>query len=202
MATLQRRAAKQADKRKRIHAAAKALFRARGYQGTTTRAIAERAGIAAGTLFLYVRDKDEALALVYGDDVAAALESGAVTRPPRLRFVSGLLHRVRGLYQLYARHPALALRYVRRIPVLEAHQQGAHDALNLRFSGALQDEVERAVRSGELRPGLDVPLATRTLFAVVRVSLFGWLATGAGSVEEGLGDLEQTLRLLVEGLGR
>ena len=63
------REAKKEDKRRRIRWAAAELFRKQGYDATTTRAIAERAGVATGTLFLYVRDKDEALALVYGHEV-------------------------------------------------------------------------------------------------------------------------------------
>ena len=115
----QGRVAKKEDKRRRIRAAAAELFRAQGYEATTTRSIAERAGIATGTLFLYVRDKDEALALVYGDEVDEVFAAAAKTRPSRLRFVRGVVHRLRGLYELYAGHPELALRFVRRIPTLE-----------------------------------------------------------------------------------
>jgi AcrR family transcriptional regulator len=195
------REAKKEDKRRRIRSAAADLFRARGYEETTTRAIAERAGVASGTLFLYVRDKDEALALVYGDEVDEALAAATKTRPSRLRFVRGVVHRLRGLYELYARHPELALRFVRRIPTLEDAEKSAHDARNARFLAVLRDELTRAVGSGELREDLDGELAARTLFAVVRVLIFGWLGAPKVNVDDGLRDLESTLRLLVKGMG-
>jgi AcrR family transcriptional regulator len=195
------REAKKEDKRRRIRAAAAELFRVQGYEETTTRAIAERAGIATGTLFLYVRDKDEALSLVYGDEVDEALAAATESRPSRLRFVRGIAHRLRGLYELYGRHPELALRFVRRLPTLEDAEKSAHDARNERFLAVLRDEVARAVVSGELRENLDVELATKTLFAVVRVLVFGWLAAPPAKVEEGLRELEATLRFLVTGMG-
>ncbi|HVJ90878.1 MAG TPA: hypothetical protein VM580_13830, partial [Labilithrix sp.] len=106
-----------------------------------------------------------------------------------------------GLYELYARHPELALRFVRRIPTLEDAEKEAHDARNERFLAVLRDEVNRAIGSGELRADLDAELATRTLFAVVRVLVFGWLAAPQLKLEEGLQGLESTLRLLVKGMG-
>jgi AcrR family transcriptional regulator len=200
-AVLPRREAKKRDKRERIRAAAAELFRARGYDQTTTREIAEHAGVATGTLFLYARHKDEALALVFGDDVDAALGSHTKSRPARLRFVAGLTHRLSGLYALYARDPELALRFVRRLPMLDDREKVAHDALNQRFVAVIRDEVARAVASGELRSDLDADLATHTLFAVVRVLIFGWLALPPVNVEAGRRELARTLRLLVAGMG-
>lgn len=195
------REAKKEDKRRRIIAAASALFRSLGYDATTTRAIAERAGVATGTLFLYVRDKDEALALVYGDDVDMALAAQTESRPHRLPFVGGMVHRLRGLYELYARHPDLALRYVRRIPTIEDAERKEHDARNARFLSVIRDEIVRAVARRELRPDLDIELAARTLFAVVRVLVFTWLAAPPTRVDAGLRELNTTLRLLVTGMG-
>lgn len=195
------REAKKRDKRRRIHAAAAALFRARGYDATTTRAIASRAGVATGTLFLYVRTKDEALALVYGDDVDAAVAARTKTRPSRARFAAGLTHRFRGLYALYARDPELALRYVRRIPTFEDAEKAGHDARNARLLGVVRDEIARAVRSGELRADLDLERAAATVFGVLRMLVFAWLAGADVSVEAGLAELEATLGLLVRGMG-
>ena len=198
------REAKKLDKRRRIREAAAALFRQGGGVARRRGGFAGGAAVATGTLFLYVRDKDEALALVYGDEVDAALEVGTRSRPARARFVPGVVHRIRGLYALYAEHPDLAMRYLRRIPTLEDAEKVVHEARNARFLGVLRDELERAVASGELRADLEVALAAKTLFAVVRMSVFGWLAgaTGPGrpSVEGGLRDIRATLRLLVSGL--
>lgn len=194
-----RRDAKKADKRTRIQSAAAELFRSLGYDGTTTRAIAERAGIATGTLFLYVRDKDEALALVYGDEVDAALSRPAASRGRG--FSRAVAHRLRGLCELYARYPDLALRYLRRIPTLEDAEKSAHDARNARFVAVIREELERAISAGELRAELDVALAERTLFAVARIVIFSWLAAPNPTLAGALRELELTVDLLVDGLG-
>lgn len=195
------REAKKEDKRRRIRAAASELFRAVGYDATTTRAIAARAGIATGTLFLYARDKDEVLAMVFGDDVVRALERADASRPKRLKFVAGVAHRLHDLYALYGGTPDLALRYVRRIPTLVDAERAAHEGRNARIVAALRDEVERGVASGELRADLDVELAVDALFALVRVSIFSWLAAPPVTAESGLRSLKATLKLLVRGLG-
>ena len=49
------------DKRRRIVAAATALFQEKGFEGATTAEIATAAGIGAGTLYLYVESKEELL---------------------------------------------------------------------------------------------------------------------------------------------
>ena len=47
--------------RERIETAARALFRERGFDGTTLRAIAERAGMGASSIYRHVRTKEELL---------------------------------------------------------------------------------------------------------------------------------------------
>lgn len=195
------RARKKEDKRRRIRAAATHLFRTRGYEATTTREIAEGAGIAVGTLFLYVRDKDEALALMFGDDVDRVLAEPP--GPVRAGFATALARRLRALYALYAREPELALRFVRRLPSLEDAERERHEVRNACFSALIRAELERARRRNELRDDLDLERATATVFAVVRVMIFSWLARPPADVEveAGLRELVATLQLLVRGLG-
>lgn len=50
------------DKRERLATAAAELVAARGLEGATIAAIAERAGIAQGSVFYYLRSKDEVAA--------------------------------------------------------------------------------------------------------------------------------------------
>src|SRR5206468_12566548 len=49
--------------RARIRAAARELFRERGFDGTTLRAIGERAGMGASSIYRHVRSKHELLVL-------------------------------------------------------------------------------------------------------------------------------------------
>ena len=61
------------ERRRRIEAAARAVFREKGYEAATTREIAARAEVSIGTLFAYAADKRDLLAMVYRDELHVPL---------------------------------------------------------------------------------------------------------------------------------
>jgi AcrR family transcriptional regulator len=63
------------EKRQRIIAAASSIFTTNGYERATTHAIAKRAKVATGTLFLYARDKHELLLMVLNDKLERITEA-------------------------------------------------------------------------------------------------------------------------------
>lgn len=67
--TMGRREKNKASKRRRILEAATELFTERGFEETTTAAIAKKAGIGAGTLYLYVESKEDLLVAVFREQV-------------------------------------------------------------------------------------------------------------------------------------
>lgn len=69
------------DKRERLTRAAHELFSEQGYEATTIRQIAERAGIGVGTIFLYARDKPGLLFLLFSDAVLAVEREAFATLP-------------------------------------------------------------------------------------------------------------------------
>lgn len=60
---------------RRIRAAAEELFNERGYEQTTTKEVAERAGVGEATLFRYVTTKHELLLLVIGESMNQAIDA-------------------------------------------------------------------------------------------------------------------------------
>src|SRR2546421_7916011 len=81
-----RRADQKEATRARIVAAALALFRTRGFDATTTKAIARRARVAEGTVFNYFETKEDIALYFFGLEVdhaiAAVRKSAAVRRAP------------------------------------------------------------------------------------------------------------------------
>lgn len=71
-----RRERAKEDKRHRIVDAAGALFAEHGVGGVTTQQIADRAGVAIGTLYLYASTKAELLILVQNQKFAIAVDDG------------------------------------------------------------------------------------------------------------------------------
>jgi AcrR family transcriptional regulator len=108
MSAVSLRESKKRDKEARIRAAALELIRRQGYAATTTAEIAERAGIAAGTLFLYVKSKEELLDFVFAGEIAAVVEEAFRTLPRRGDLVKRLVHLFGALLDYYQRDVALA----------------------------------------------------------------------------------------------
>src|SRR5437870_11614645 len=78
-----RRAQNKAAVRKRIVTAALSLFQTKGFDATTTKAIARKAGIAEGTVFNYFRTKEDIALHFFEQEVDQAIS--AVRENPRLR---------------------------------------------------------------------------------------------------------------------
>src|SRR5689334_17206313 len=78
-----KRAAQKDAIQRRILAAALQLFESKGYQSTTTRAIAQRARIAEGTVFNYFETKDDIVLYFLELEVDEAI--AAVRGQTRLR---------------------------------------------------------------------------------------------------------------------
>src|ERR1041384_685267 len=81
-----RRAQNKQAIRNRIVKAALSLFQTKGFEGTTTRAIARKAGIAEGTVFNYFKTKEDIALYFFEHEVEHAV--AAVRDNPRLRKVS------------------------------------------------------------------------------------------------------------------
>src|SRR5437879_3544996 len=78
-----RRAQNKEAIRKRIVTAALSLFQTKGFDATTTKAIARKAGIAEGTVFNYFRTKEDIALHFFEQEVDQAIAS--VRDNPRLR---------------------------------------------------------------------------------------------------------------------
>src|SRR5437763_11772924 len=78
-----RRAQNKAAIRKRIVTAALSLFQTKGFDATTTKAIARKAGIAEGTVFNYFKSKDDIALHFFEQEVDQAM--AAVRDNPRLK---------------------------------------------------------------------------------------------------------------------
>jgi AcrR family transcriptional regulator len=77
------RAANKEVLRERIVKAALSLFQSKGFDATTTKAIARKAGIAEGTVFNYFKSKDDIALHFFEEEVDSAM--AAVRDNPRLK---------------------------------------------------------------------------------------------------------------------
>jgi AcrR family transcriptional regulator len=176
-APLGRRERNKRDKRERIVGAASDLFREQGFEATTGRQICERAGIATGTLFLYVRDKRELLFLIFrplAEGAFARLHDGLRENEG---VVDGLMRLFGALLRVYSADRQLARLFVQEL-LFRGDQSEGMRALTAELSSRASRIVADGQARGELRPDLSVDKLARAVFAHYVFWVQLWLGTG------------------------
>src|SRR4051812_47827562 len=90
------------ETRRRIVDAARELFRTRGFDATSTDAIADRAGVAKGTVFLHAATKERLLLLAFEAEwveTATRALSGVDPRQPLAPALHGIFNHFFRLYE-------------------------------------------------------------------------------------------------------
>jgi len=192
---------KKLDKRERIRDAAWALLSTKGYEATTTREVAERAGVAAGTLFLYADDKKDLLFLVFHDRLRDAFDRQRATLVRSAPWIEQMLHLFRGVFRMYAESPALAGELVRSLPGARGRNAQEMNALTFATLAHLANLTREAQHRGELDPTIDPLLVARNVFSLYFGALLAWVMGLAPTVEAALDPvLRDSLALQLRGL--
>jgi AcrR family transcriptional regulator len=187
--------------RVRIREAASALFRERGFDGATLRAIAKRAGMGASSIYRHVRSKEELLVQELAD-----LQEEAWTRFRRSDARNApTRERVRRFFdvqhELLAQTPDLTVIAIRATSHPEARVARRVLALNDRTIGLLAELLLAGRARGDLARGVDVLAAARALFHAAlgaRVSWANGLLDEAGCRSA----TQASVELLFAGIGR
>lgn len=181
--------------RRRVLDAAATLLRHRGYEATTTRAIAERAGIKAGSIYHHYPSKDAIVAAVVNEGVRVvreAVEAALRALPPdasprdRLEAIARA-HLASSLEN--SNYTSASIRAFAFLP------DGVRDdcrAERRRYEAIWAGVVEAAGETGLIRPGLSLD--------VVRLMLLGavnwageWYRPGRVGVERIAHDLAELI---------
>src|SRR5262252_6152777 len=91
-----------------------ALFAAQGFDATTTKQIADHAGVAHGTVFLVAPTKEALLVKVLEERLREVVAARTKTLPRR-GIAAQLTHVFDGLFDFYAREPQLSRAFLRSI---------------------------------------------------------------------------------------
>lgn len=96
------------ERRRNIIAAARAIFRERGFDDATTADVARKAGVGTGTLFRYAADKHELLLMVLNDELAEITDASIAGVDRRLSLVAQLVAFYRRRFEYWSSDLALA----------------------------------------------------------------------------------------------
>jgi AcrR family transcriptional regulator len=163
------------NKRERIIVAAAKLFGDKGYHDTTTAEIAESAGVAAGTIYIYFSSKEELLVAVFEEFLGKhmdALRDGIAsetTPGDKLRRLLSL-----GL-QLMQDHPESAQIFLSQLRQSTQMIRTVAKRSSRAYKDVIEEVVSEGVRSGLCRQ-LEIPAAASMLFGAFQQVVLDWVA--------------------------
>jgi TetR/AcrR family transcriptional regulator, fatty acid metabolism regulator protein len=170
---------KDKGKRERILQSAMRVFASKGFYGAKVSDIAEDAGVADGTIYLYFKSKDDLLISLFEEqmervnaELARAME-GVRSAPEKLRsFIHAYMELV------------AANRHAAEVITIELRQSAKFmkEYRNPRFAEflkALAAVIDDGQRHGTLRADIPPPIAARALFGALDELALMWV-TGRG----------------------
>lgn len=162
------------ERRAHIARAAARVFRAKGFHSATIRDVAVEAGLSQGSLYNYVRTKDDILYLVHQDmtaayarDVEAAIDGIAEPRARLRAALAAFVHAMR------ERHGDIALIY-QETHALGGESRRAVLAQTQLFIERFGQLIEEARAAGMALPGAGKLAADIVTFLPVMLSLRRW----------------------------
>lgn len=188
------------ETREKVRKAAWELFSEVGYDATTTKAIAARAAVASGTVFVHATDKADLLRAVVYERLEAIVEEGAGTvgDGPLVDEWLALFSRLLRFYE-DNRRVSEAFLSVTMSPSLEGKSSSFALEVTMRFLGVLASLVERAKARGDVRGDVPSLQAAQAAFALYFSALSAWLQ-GFTTMTGAIAALRDVLELLLRGL--
>jgi len=197
------RQAQKEETREKVRTAALELFSTLGFDETTTKAVADRAGVATGTVFVHARDKVDLLCLVMHVQIDDAVANAFATLPgPETPILDRLLHVFRFVFDMYGRHPKLAPPFIKNLPGADGPNGLAVSRTTFEFLGRIAAMLSDAQATGEIASDIPPLLFAQNVFALYFFSLLGWVS-GYTTLETAVDPhLSSALGLLLRGLDR
>jgi AcrR family transcriptional regulator len=189
------------DKLRRIKDAARELFVSNGFDETTTREIAIRAGVGIGTVFTYADNKRDLLFLVANDELAEVTTAAEASLHKDAPCLQNLIDFFRHHYKFYAQQPELSRLLLREMTFYDSGRQASRfqktREKNIKIVG---DLMQMAADHKTIRIAEDPQFVGWVAFCIFQVELRRWLMSRNPVVPAGMKSLERALRLLMTGL--
>ena len=190
----------RADKLARILGAGRELFSRDGFDATTTRAIARRAGIGTGTLFLYFPEKRDLLLRLFKDDIEPVHRAAVAALDSDLPILEAVVRVFRSLYDYYGRDPRLSRVFLSELAFLDPTRGSDLALFTLEFLQAIAGLVAAASERGELVRDAEPLAVARTMFRLYYAVLIEWIAGVLPSPTAAEHELRVSLGQLLRGL--
>lgn len=192
------RRARTLKTREKIRRAAFALFSTKGFDATTSAQIANRAGVATGTIFVHATDKADLLFLVMQAPLAAAADERFASLPAG-PLLERLLFVFEGVFAAYAESPGISAAFIGQLPSGRGMNATRMTETTFAFVYALAGLVAQAQAEGEVDPELDPTACAQNVFGLYFMALMLWIS-GHATLEVALSPvLRNALCLQIRG---
>jgi AcrR family transcriptional regulator len=189
------------DKLRRITEAARELFVAKGFDDTTTREIAVRAGVGLGTVFVYAENKRDLLFLIVNEELEAVAEGAEASIDCDQTFLDSVLQVAARHYTFFGRQPALSRLVLREMAFYDSGAQaGRFQKTRERLISLFGDIVALALERGSLSSPETPQFVGWTIFCIFQVELRRWLSEDRPNLRQGMDALTRALTLFAAGL--
>jgi AcrR family transcriptional regulator len=189
------------DKLRRIKDAARKLFIEKGFDDTTTREIAVRAGVGLGTIFVYAANKRDLLFLIVNDELENITEEAEASVNEQASLLENLLDIFRSHYEFFKRQPALSRLVLREMVFYESGAQaGRFQKTRERLIDLIGNAVQLAIAQDNASSNETPQFIGWTMFCIFQVELRRWLSHDDPNLREGMEALQRALTLLIKGM--
>lgn len=181
---------------------ARYIFAREGFEKTTIRAVAQRAGLGTGTIFNYFPNKQALLVASLLDDVNKIKTRALAKLPANAPIKDKLLLLSRAFYEYYARNPALSRTLIREsmFVTVKWGEPAIQDMIN--FLELIDKMLLNAQARGELDPDVNCRVASRSFFANYLFILVEALHEDDLKPDEMIHELAHLLEQMWSGIGR
>jgi AcrR family transcriptional regulator len=169
------------SKQKAIIEAARDIFAKKGYEDTTIAEIAEAAGVAVGTVYLYFRNKRE---IYISTSLNLMVLHAAVIEDPRLATLPWeQVPRAIIEATFHISHENIRLMSLFQVDIQSRAEIQLHKAADNVITNALDNFLRQAIAQGQLAP-FDTQMYAKIIFGLVNSSLYECFCVEGGENEE------------------
>lgn len=186
--------------RHKLYEAAVTLIAEKGFSATTVDEIAERAGVAKGTVYYNFASKNDLFEelLRHGvgrltSSLAEAAESAVAAGGTRCAAMDAM---IRAGLVFIARHPSFTQLYVAELWRTNRAWQSTLVTVRQEAVAVVEKVLREAVDAGEVSEAIDVPLTASALFGMMLVAALDWQAF---QPSRGLDEVHAALSQLLRG---
>ena len=195
-----RRETNKQEKLTRIRCAARDVFLRKGFESATVREIAEAADVAFGTLFLYARDKQDLLLLLFDEELPALVHRAFIRAKSDLNFIDQLVAFFEECYAFFNRTPQLSRDMLREIVFGGGIVAARIWAGNQDVERHIARIVARAQANGVVSPSIAPDLAAHVIFSLWRIEIRFCMNEAEPDIAASLQKLRRQLEVVFKGL--